>query len=61
MATHIRPLEIEVLCTRLQADFGALIAGQGGNDVERERNFFTRARCLRLCSCKGLAPPLNRP
>jgi hypothetical protein len=43
MATHIRPLEIEVLCTRLQADFGALIAGQGNSDVERERNFRTRA------------------
>jgi AIPR protein len=43
MATHIRPLEIEVLCTRLQADFGALIAGQGNNNVERERNFYTRA------------------
>jgi AIPR protein len=43
MANHIRPLEIEVLCTRLRADFSALISGQGGNDLDRERNFFTRA------------------
>lgn len=43
MATHVRPLEIEVLCTRLHADLGVLITGHGGNDVERERNFCTRA------------------
>lgn len=43
MVTHIRPLEIEVLCARLQADFGTLIVGQGNNEVERERNFRTRA------------------
>jgi hypothetical protein len=36
-------LELEVLCQRLQADFGAAIQGQGANDAERQRNFYSRA------------------
>jgi hypothetical protein len=43
MAGQSRPLEIETLCARLHADFDSLIVGRGATDVERERNFFTRA------------------
>lgn len=43
MATHVRPLEIELLCQLLDAEFSALIQGQGADDVARKRNFYTRA------------------
>lgn len=43
MVTHVRPLELELLCRHLDAEFGPLIQGNGTNDVERQRNFYSRA------------------
>lgn len=43
MATNIRPLELEMLCPQLEAEFGALIQGQGADEIARKRNFYTKA------------------
>jgi hypothetical protein len=43
MATQARPVELEVLCTRLQQAYGAFIAGLGQGERDRLFNFRSRA------------------
>jgi hypothetical protein len=43
MATAPRPVELDVLCARLQQTYGALVAGAGHNDRDRLLNFRSRA------------------
>lgn len=43
MATAHRPVELDVLCTRLQQAYGAAIVGHGPNERERLFNFRSRA------------------
>ena len=42
-AVQVRPLELELLCQQLDAEFGALVQGQGGDAQARQRNFYTLA------------------
>ncbi len=57
MATLVRPLELEVLCDKLRADYGSLIQGFGAGEEERRRNFLTRALpAFVLVSQAGASP-----
>ena len=55
--TNTRPLELELLCSKLEADFGALISGIGDTPAKRRSNFFTQAlAAFVLCEAAGASP-----
>ena len=54
---HQRPLELELLCHKLQADFSAHITGEGETAQKRESNFYSKAvAAFVLCEAAGASP-----
>lgn len=54
MAVQNRPLELELLCQKLQADFTPHIEGTGTSSSARESNFYSKAiAAFLLCKAAG--------
>ncbi|MEN9868374.1 MAG: hypothetical protein RL748_3964 [Pseudomonadota bacterium] len=52
--TQARPLELDLLCAKLDADFGSLITGTGTSPESRQSNFYSKAiAAFVLCEQAG--------